>query len=46
MKKVVIAAVLGSVLIGLVMGLVSTAQATHGNWAEDFWKEMDRRGGG
>jgi hypothetical protein len=46
MKKIVVAAVLGSVLIGLAMALVSTAQAARNDWVKDLWEEMDRRSGG
>ena len=42
MKKLVIAAVLVSGLIGLA----STVQAKHTDWVKPFWEEQDRWAGG
>ena len=42
MKKVMIAAVLLSALIGLV----SSVQAKHTDWLKTFWEEQDRTRGG
>jgi cytosine/uracil/thiamine/allantoin permease len=41
MKKVVIAAVLVSALVGIV----STVQANHSDWTRNFWEEQDRNSG-
>lgn len=42
MKKLMIAAVLVSGLLGLV----SAVQAKHADWSKNFWEQQDRNSGG
>lgn len=42
MKKLIVAAVLASGLIGIA----SAVQAKHTDWIKTFWEEQERRSGG
>lgn len=41
MRKIIVAAVLGSGLLGLA----SAVQAKHTDWVKTFWEEQDRNSG-